>query len=98
MCPKLTQCDNAYILHSFCPIEQYDILVGSRKAYFYIATQHDVTLSSPSDFSVANSVTDPNRVVDPTTLKMYDEEVEGNDDIFSSSMQCIEEKKGFSLF
>ena len=66
--------------------------VGCRKAFFYIAIQHNVTLSSPSDFSVANRVTDPNRVVDPTTLKLYDEEVEGNDDIFSSLMQCI--KKG----
>lgn len=72
--------------------------MGSRKEYFYIATQQNVTLSSPSDFSVAISVKEPNREVDPRTLKLYDEEVEGNDDIFSSLMQYMKEKKGFSFF
>lgn len=38
------------------------------------------------------SVKEQNREVDPTTLKLYDQEVEGNDDIFTSLMQYIKEK------
>ena len=55
-------------------------------------------MSSPSGFSVAISVNEPNREVDPTTLKLYDQEVEGNDDMFLSLMQYIKEKKSFRSF